>query len=113
MRLGKLSPILFVGLSLLTAVPALFLRAEESAASLRATRSRQAAEERMAYAKSPAYNPYDTQAGDAGKAISQRLERGETTAAIADATAALARAPYDINLLMLLASAYRDAGNTA
>lgn len=113
MRRTFLPSALLFCLGLLAPLLTSSLRAEDVAPNPRATRAKEAAAARMAYASSPDYNPYDTTAGDAAQAIGQRLKKGEFAAAIAEATVALEKAPYDINLLMSLSAAYRGAGDTA
>jgi len=79
----------------------------------REERARKAREERLAYAASADYHPYDTRNRDSQKSVSDLLDQGKFPEAIAEAQKGLAVAPYDIDLLVLLAAAYRESGDIA
>jgi hypothetical protein len=97
-----------LGVFLVSPLPA------EDTASARADRDAQAkiaTEQRLAYAASAEYNPYDTKNRDFQKNAGELLQKGDYASAIAEAKKGLALARYDIDLLIILASAYRDAGD--
>lgn len=79
----------------------------------REERARKATEQRLAYAVSPEYNPYDSKNRDFQKSASELLDRGKFPEAIAAARKGLEVARYDIDLLVLLAAAYRESGDIA
>jgi hypothetical protein len=77
----------------------------------RDARAKKAGEERLAYAASAEYNPYDTKSRECRKIVTTLLEKKQAAEAIAEAQKGLAQSKYDIDLLILLATAYRDAGD--
>lgn len=97
-----------LGVFLVSPLPA------EDTASARADRDAQAkiaTEQRLAYAGSAEYNPYDSKNRDFQKSAGELMQKGDYASAIAEARKGLALARYDIDLLIILASAYRDAGD--
>ena len=76
-------------------------------------RARKATEQRMAYAASADYNPYDSKSRDFQKAVYELVEKKKFPEAIAEAKKGLTFAPHDIDLLIALATAHRDAGDIA
>src|SRR5258708_15396956 len=90
------------------------LRAEpKPPASEREARAHQATEQRLAHAASAKYNPYDTENRDIRKAAYALLDQKKPAEAIACAEKGLARFPCDIELRMILAGAWREAGDQA
>ncbi len=79
----------------------------------RVERAQKAREQRLAHAASPEYNPYDTKNRDFQKSVNDLLDQGKFPEAIAEAQKGLAVARYDIDLLVLLAAAYRESGDIA
>jgi hypothetical protein len=78
----------------------------------REERAKKATEQRLAYAASAEYNPYDTSSRDFQKSAYDLLEKKKFPEAIAAAKKGLARARCDIELLVALSAAYRGAGDT-
>lgn len=68
---------------------------------------------RLKYAGSDAYNPYDDVVSDLRVQCSDQMLNKDFAKAIELAERGLKRDPYNIHLLMMAASAYRAAGNTA
>jgi hypothetical protein len=87
--------------------------AESAAATARARRAEAMATERQAYAASANYNPYDTESRELLAAARQHLAKKKYAKAIADATKGLKKAPYNVDLLIVLETACRAAGETA
>jgi hypothetical protein len=88
------------------------LPAQDAAAPTeREARAAKATEQRLAYAASAAYNPYEMDSQKFRKSADDFLAKEEFTQAIAEAKKGLAVAPYSIDLLIILASAYRAAGD--
>lgn len=85
----------------------------DSTAADREARAKKATEQRLAYAASVEYNPYDTKSRDFQKTVNELLEKKKFPEAIAEAQKGLVVAPYDIDLLITLASAYREANDIA
>ena len=82
-----------------------------SASSDRDARAKAATEQRLAYAASAEYNPYETKASDCRKNAGELLKKGDFAGAIAEARKGLESSKYDIGLLVVLATAYRGAGD--
>jgi hypothetical protein len=85
--------------------------AAEPASLDRDARAAQATEQRLAYAASADYNPYDLKSRDFLKSADALLAKDEFAQAIAEAQKGLAVSKYNIELLILVASAYRAAGD--
>jgi hypothetical protein len=79
----------------------------------REERAKKATEQRLAHAASADYQPYDSKNRDCQKSVNDLLNQGKFPEAIAEAQKGLAGAKYDIDLLVLLAAAYRESGDTA
>ena len=79
----------------------------------RDARMKKATEQRLAYAGSPEYNPYDTKIGDIRKAAIDFQSKQMFPEAIAEVQKGLARSQYNIDLLIILATCYRTLGDTA
>ncbi len=77
----------------------------------RQARAKKAAEQRLAYAVSADYNPYDTRNRDVQKSVGELLNQGKFSEAITAAQTGLAVAKYDIDLMIMLVSAYRESGD--
>ncbi len=105
-------PRLFAGLATLV-FAAIAATAQPAAAPDRVARAKQATADRLAYAASAGYNPYDSASRDSTKTAGEALEKNDFTGAIAAAGDGLKHSPYDIELLIILASAQRGAGDTA
>ena len=73
--------------------------------------AKKATEDRLAYVASPEYNPYETESRDLKKTATELLEKKKYSKAIAHAKKGLTFSKYDIDLLILLASAYRESGD--
>lgn len=86
-------------------------RAAESPPAMdRDARARQAMAERLAHAASPAYNPYETETVDRRDAALKLIDQKKYAEAIAALQQGLKQSPFNIDLLILLAAAYRDIG---
>ena len=83
----------------------------DAAPADREVRAKKATEQRLAYAASAEYNPYDTKSRDCQKTAAEFLDKKEFAQAIAETQKGLALNKYDIDLLMILASAYRGSGD--
>jgi tetratricopeptide (TPR) repeat protein len=79
----------------------------------REERAKKATEQRLAYAASADYHPYDSKNRDFQKSVNDLLDQGKFPEAIAEAQKGLAVARHDIDLLVLLAAAYRESGDIA
>ena len=79
----------------------------------RDARAKLATEQRLAYAASAEYNPYNSKISDIRKAAFDFLGKDKFPEAIAEAQKGLALSKYNIDLLMLLATAYRVSGDSA
>lgn len=77
----------------------------------RDARAIQAKEQRLAYAASAEYNPYNSKLSDIRKAAFELLEQDKFAEAIAEVRQGLALSKYDIDLLIILASAHRASGD--
>lgn len=77
----------------------------------REVRAKQATEQRLAYAASAEYNPYESKSRDFRKSADTFLAKDDFAQAIAEAKKGLAVSKYNIELLIILASAYRAAGD--
>lgn len=77
----------------------------------RDARAKVATGQRLAYANSAEYNPYDTTNRDFQKRAAALLEKSDFAGAIAECQQGLATAKFDINLRIILAAAYRDSGD--
>lgn len=86
--------------------------ADSSAATARAQRAEHMARERQAYAASADYNPYDTESRELLASARQHLAKKKYAKAIAEATKGLKKAPYNVDLLIVLEVAWRDSGDT-
>ena len=79
----------------------------------RRERAKQALAERLSYAASADYHPYDTETKGIKDAVAELIEKKDYAKAIAEAAKGLAKNKYDIDLLVYQAVAYREAGDTA
>ena len=79
----------------------------------RDARMKKATEQRMAYAASAEYNPYDTKISDIRKAAIDFQNQKKFPEAIAEVQKGLARSKYNIDLLIILATCYRTLGDVA
>jgi hypothetical protein len=79
----------------------------------RAERAKKAGEERLQYAASPEYDPYNTDARDSLKRSNDLLEKKDFAGAIEETKKGLTKDRLNIRLLMLQAAAYRAQGDTA
>jgi len=79
----------------------------------RDARMKKATEQRMAYAASAEYNPYDTKVGDIRRAAIELQNKKKFAEAIVEAQKGLARSKYNIDLLIILATCYRALGDVA
>ena len=79
----------------------------------RDARAKKATEQRLAYAASAEYNPYNTKIGGIRKAAFDFLGKDKFPEAIAEAQKGLALSKYNIDLLMILTTAYRVSGDAA
>ena len=105
----KTSPVSFALLLALLLCP---LSAQNPpTAAERDARAKKATEDRLAYAASADYNPYDTKNRDSAKSAVELLEKQKFPQAIAEVQVGLRAVHYDIDLLVILASAYRAAGD--
>ncbi len=99
----------------LSLITALFLgpllAQDASAPTDRSARAQQAAEQRLAYAASAEYNPYESDSRGFRKSAEAFLAKKDFVQAVAEAKKGLAVSQYNIELLMLLASAYRASGD--
>lgn len=77
----------------------------------REARAKQATEQRLAYAASAEYNPYEMDSRVFRKSADAFLAKDNFAQAITEAQKGLAVSKYNIQLLMILASAYRAAGD--
>lgn len=77
----------------------------------REARAKKATEQRMAYAASAEYNPYDTKISDIRRAAVEFQNEKKFPEAIAEAQKGLARSKYNIDLLIILATCYRTLGD--
>ena len=77
----------------------------------RQARAKKATEQRLAHAVSADYHPYDTKNRDIQKSVGELLSQGKFSEAITAAQQGLTVAKYDIDLLIMLASAYRESGD--
>jgi hypothetical protein len=77
----------------------------------RAAKAKESAELRLGYAASDAYNPYDGEVREIREQCSELLASKDFAKAIELAERGLLKDRYNIQLLMLQASAYRAAGD--
>ncbi len=77
----------------------------------RQARAKKATEQRLAHAASAEYNPYDTKNREFQKSAGELLDQGKFAEAISAAQKGLAVAKYDIDLLIILATAHRESGD--
>ena len=84
---------------------------ETPAPADRDARAIKATEQRLAYAASAEYNPYEMDSREFRKSADEFLAKDDFTPAIAAAQKGLAVSPFNIDLLIILASAYRGAGD--
>ncbi len=77
----------------------------------REARAKVATEQRLAYTNSADYKPYDTTNRDFQKRAAALLEKSDFAGAIAECQKGLAATKYDINVLIILAAAYRESGD--
>ena len=84
---------------------------DKAPAEDRETLAKRAKAQRLAYAASPEYNPYDTSGREALQSAYALLDKKKYGEAIATAQKGLAKAKYDIELLIVLTAAYRESGN--
>ncbi len=102
-----------LSLSLVGALLTVSLAAQDAppAQAEREARAKVATGQRLAYANSAEYKPYDTTNRDFQKRASALLEKSDFAGAIAECQKGLTAFKYDINLLIILAAAYRESGN--
>ena len=101
----------FLLTSMLLSVP---LRAQvnpPSSTAERDARAKKATEQRLAYAASAEYDPYNSKISAIRKAAFDFLGKDKFPEAIAEAQKGLALSRYNIDLLIILATAYRTSGD--
>jgi hypothetical protein len=106
----RLSPWLFLIPALILGSPA---DTNHPAPTDRNALAKQATADRFAFAASSKYNPYETVSIESRKNAAEQFKKKKYGKAIAQAKKGLASAPYDIDLLLILAAAYRASGDVA
>lgn len=101
----KIPAIMFV---LLWMVQAVLQGQSVKLSAERQKRAEAATEERVAFAHSPKYNPYDTAIRDTRRSVWKLIDEKSYRKAIAEADKGLAADPVDIELLMAKATALRE-----